>query len=371
MAKQIIYAPFPTKISVGSTTTSDPGIQASVTNTGDDTNAVLNFTIPRGYTGDPGPQGAPGPKGDTGDPGPQGVPGPKGDPGPQGEKGDPGKSGTVSIGGTTTGEPGTNAIVTNVGTDSAAILNFTIPRGDKGDPGEKGEPGVTPTVSYKTEGAAGYKIGTLTINGVDTPIYTPAVVPTINPSPFGGSSPNYAIQMFPNNTSDATAVFNQANRGVVIYTSDSSSEHESALSVVQTINGVISITDWLCIGSEYTNLSISPDDTGITVKRDGNHQYNSFRFYYPSMPSDVSANTSKTFTESTTFTIDLSKMYVYTVSHEHVTAWGVIKNGEIVLQAIDGLYTSTSSTITGNVLTVYGDKYSSTNSATLYELGTT
>jgi hypothetical protein len=215
-------------------------------------------------------------------------------------------------------------------------------------------------------------VGTLTINGVDTPIYTPALVPTINPSPFGGSSPNYAIQVFPNNTSDATAVFNQANRGVVIYTSDSSSEKESALSVVQTINGVISITGWMNITSdEYPDLSISPDDTGITVKRDGSHQYNSFRFYYPSIPSDVSANTSKSFKDSTTFTIDLSKMYVFTVSYNsRIVMWGVIKNGEIVLQAIDGNYVKRLSTITGNTLTVYGLDYDSA-STTLYELGTT
>ena len=362
MAKQIIYAPFPTKISVGSTTTSDPGTQASVTNTGDDTDAVLNFTIPRGDKGDSGPQGAPGPQGE------------RGETGPKGEKGDPGKSGTVSVGDTTTGAPGTNAIVTNVGTDSAAILNFTIPRGDKGDPGEKGDPGVSPTVSYQTEGTAGYKVGTLTINGVDTPIYTPVLIPTINPSPFGGSSPNYAIQVFPNETPNATAVFNQANRGVVIYTSDSSSEKKSALSVVQTINGVISITGWLKIGSindEYTGLSISPDDTGITVKRDGSHQYNGFRFYYPSTPSDVSANTSSSYTGSTTLTIDLSKMFVFTVSNSSsLSAWGVIKNGEIILQAIDGNYVSKLSTITGNVLTVYGSGYM-TLTITLYELGTT
>ena len=177
--------------------------------------------------------------------------------------------------------------------------------------------------------------------------------------------------MFPNNTSDATAVFNQANRGVVIYTPDSSSENQSALSVVQTINGVISITGWMSVSKRYTDLSISPDDTGITVKRDGAHQYNSFRFYYPSIPSDVSANTSKTFIETTTLTIDLSKMYVFTVSHESsIVVLGVIKNGDIVLQAIDGIYVKTLSKITGNVLTVYGSAYN-TDSTILYELGTT
>ena len=61
----------------------------------------------------------------------------------KGERGDvgadstvPGPAGTVEVGTTTTGEPGTLADVTNTGTPSAAVLNFTIPKGDKGDPGE-------------------------------------------------------------------------------------------------------------------------------------------------------------------------------------------------------------------------------------------
>jgi hypothetical protein len=42
---------------------------------------------------------------------------------------------TVTVGTTTTGLPGTTASVTNSGTSSAAILNFTIPRGNAGSGG--------------------------------------------------------------------------------------------------------------------------------------------------------------------------------------------------------------------------------------------
>ena len=42
---------------------------------------------------------------------------------------------TFAIGSVTTGEPGTSAIVTNSGTASNVILNFTIPRGDSGADG--------------------------------------------------------------------------------------------------------------------------------------------------------------------------------------------------------------------------------------------
>jgi len=41
-------------VTVGTVTTGEPGTSASVTNVGDDHNAVLNFTIPKGDTGDPG-----------------------------------------------------------------------------------------------------------------------------------------------------------------------------------------------------------------------------------------------------------------------------------------------------------------------------
>jgi hypothetical protein len=52
-----------------------------------------------------------------------------------GPKGDDGTSATVSVGTTTTGAAGTNASVTNSGTTSAAVFNFTIPRGNTGATG--------------------------------------------------------------------------------------------------------------------------------------------------------------------------------------------------------------------------------------------
>ena len=196
-------------IAIGTTTTGEPGTDASVTNSGTSQDAVLNFTIPQGATGaqgpqgetgPQGPQGETGPKGDTGDTGPQGPKGdtgdtgpqgPQGETGPQGPKGDTGATGetgpqgpagqngvsptlsaepisgghrvsmtdaqgtttfdvldgenaaaaTVVVGSTTTGEPGTNASVTNSGTSSAAVLDFVIPRGPQGPKGDTGDTG--------------------------------------------------------------------------------------------------------------------------------------------------------------------------------------------------------------------------------------
>ena len=100
----------------------------------------------RGEQGPKGEQGDPGPKGEQGDPGAKGDPGPQGEPGQDGAPGTagaPGAAATVTVGTTTTGEAGTEAAVTNSGTTSAAVLNFTIPKGAKGDKGDKGDTGNT------------------------------------------------------------------------------------------------------------------------------------------------------------------------------------------------------------------------------------
>lgn len=63
-------------ITIGSTSTGAAGTNAAVTNDGDEQNAVLNFTIPRGATGATGAagsQGPQGPKGDQGERGPTGY----------------------------------------------------------------------------------------------------------------------------------------------------------------------------------------------------------------------------------------------------------------------------------------------------------
>ena len=120
-------------VDVGSTTTLPVGQDATVENVGTQYNAVLNFGIPQG------PRGPQGVKGDPGEPGPRGV---------QGERG---TNATVSIGTTSTLNPGSQATVYNSGTDSNAVLNFGIPKGEKGDTGNQGPTGpagqnFTPTI---------------------------------------------------------------------------------------------------------------------------------------------------------------------------------------------------------------------------------
>lgn len=56
-------------------------------------------------------------------------------------KGNTGTAATIAVGSVTTGEPGTPATVTNSGTTSAAVFDFSIPKGEKGDTGNTGPQG--------------------------------------------------------------------------------------------------------------------------------------------------------------------------------------------------------------------------------------
>lgn len=67
-----------------------------------------------------------------------------------GPAGPAGSAATVTVGSVTTGEAGTEATVTNSGTESAAILDFVIPKGAAGTNGTDGAPGAA--------GAAGASI---------------------------------------------------------------------------------------------------------------------------------------------------------------------------------------------------------------------
>jgi len=133
-------------VDVGTTTTGSPGSSATVANAGTINNAILNFVIPRGDTGTPGATGATGPQGNAG------------------------LAAIVNAGTTTTGAPGTSASVTNSGTTSAAVFDFTIPRGDVGPTGSAATiaagtttttaPGTNATVTnVGTSGAAIFNFG--------------------------------------------------------------------------------------------------------------------------------------------------------------------------------------------------------------------
>lgn len=74
-------------------------------------------------------------------------------------EGPPGKAATIQVGATTTGEPGTEATVQNVGNENAAILNFTIPAG------AAGPTGATPAISVQVSGLPAGSEPTVSVSG--------------------------------------------------------------------------------------------------------------------------------------------------------------------------------------------------------------
>ena len=90
-----------------------------------------------------------------------------------GPKGDAGNAATVAVGTTTTGSAGTNASVTNSGTTSAAVFNFTIPRGDTGETGATGAAGPNSVTSATTsDGTAILDVESITGLYIDGDVFT-------------------------------------------------------------------------------------------------------------------------------------------------------------------------------------------------------
>jgi hypothetical protein len=129
-------------VAVGTVATLSPGSNATVSNSGTAGAAVLDFGIPQGATGAAGPTGA------------------------------TGTAATVTVGTTTTGTAGSTAAVTNSGTSSAAVLNFTIPRGDTGATGATGATGPeggTSTLTTKGDllGRTSTAVARIPVGGTD------------------------------------------------------------------------------------------------------------------------------------------------------------------------------------------------------------
>lgn len=165
-------------ISIGTVATGEPGTDATVVNSGTSGEAVFDFTIPQGAKGDTGNTGATGATGNgiasiskTGTSGlvdTYTITYTNGNTatftvtnGEDGADGQDGSAATITVGTTTTGGAGTSASVVNSGTSSAAVLDFTIPKGDKGETGSTGATG-NGIVSITKTGTSGL-IDTYTI----------------------------------------------------------------------------------------------------------------------------------------------------------------------------------------------------------------
>ena len=145
-------------IEVGTVTTLPAGEDATVTNSGDEVNAIFNFGIPQGAKGD---------KGDKGDTGEQGATG------ETGATGATGATPNISMTATVDGQTGTpSVVVTKSGTAENPNFNMSFSglKGAKGDKGDTGDTGAT--------GATGATPNISATASVNNTTGTPAVVVT-------------------------------------------------------------------------------------------------------------------------------------------------------------------------------------------------
>ncbi len=121
---------------------------------------------------------------------------------------------SVSVGSVTTGDAGSDASVTNVGTESDAVFNFVIPRGDKGEKGATFTPEVSAqgVLSWANDG------------GLENPDAVNVKGPQGEPGPkgdTGGPGPQGADGVTPNVQAGTTTTLAPGSAATVTRRADS------------------------------------------------------------------------------------------------------------------------------------------------------
>ena len=208
-----------------------------------------------------------------------------GTPGPRGRDG----AGTITIGTTTTGDPGTDASVTNSGTAQNAILNFTIPRGETGPTGAQGPQGETGATGEQGPAGEvatneyGYKYDT-TNDAITLTANTVTTVPLAQTGPLNvitgstenaltiGSTGTYKIDYFFNGISNiegniTLSVYNNGNLltgSTLTLNLETTDERNISGSIIASLSesdvitlGIESTTEIVVTPSSNTNAYLS------------------------------------------------------------------------------------------------------------------
>lgn len=117
-------------------------------------------------------------------------------------RGDTGSAATVAVGTTTTGAAGSSASVTNSGTSSAAVFNFTIPRGDTGATGTA----ATVAAGTTTTGAAGTN-ASVTNSGTSSAAVFNFTIPRGDTGDTGPTGPRGITMVSPGASENATLFY--------------------------------------------------------------------------------------------------------------------------------------------------------------------
>ena len=220
-------------------------------------------TGPTGATGATGPTGPTGATGAIGPTGPTGATGATGPTGPTGPSGEDGQAATVRVGTVTTGDPGTEAAVTNSGTAQDAVFDFTIPQGSSGS-------GASPELlsAYSTPSQPGSSGSPLLFDRNGTS-YGTAISHTAGSGSFTVNKPGvYAVAFHGRFTPVTGSSFPLTNS---VYLSQNGSSVPGAVSnyIFQTSNGMANQTFSIPVAVQTAPTTLQVISQGGTILYDG------------------------------------------------------------------------------------------------------
>ncbi|TXH50435.1 MAG: hypothetical protein E6Q97_20395 [Desulfurellales bacterium] len=169
---------------------------------------------------------------------------------PRGDTGASGAAATVAVGTTTTGAPGSLASVTNAGSSSAAILNFTLPRGDTG---ASGTPGVALAAGASTSGTASGTNWFYPYNSETSP----STGARYAPSPFSAPFTISRVKLFNNGAMSGAGTWN-----IILQV--------NGVDTVAQIAGSANATPAGLLQATFAPVTINPTDYwGVKISRVG------------------------------------------------------------------------------------------------------
>jgi hypothetical protein len=237
-------------INVNWTFTGAPGTMALVSNVGTEQNALLDFVIPTGNDGAPGANGTNGANGADGD------------------------AATIVVNNTVTLPAGSSAYVANIGSDSAAVLDFAIPQGAKGEVGSAGS-AATITINNTVTLPAGSSATVTNIGNATAAVFDVGIPQGLQGE--AGEDANADQFYFLNGTRVMTGnmsmgSYNINNLSAPSLDTDAANKayvdaHTENTSEFLFINGSREMTGNLSMGSHYVKGLSSPvEDTDAATK---------------------------------------------------------------------------------------------------------